>query len=162
MGIETALLAMGVSASTASAVGTGLTVFSGISSVLGGLQGMQEGKAQSANAMAQASMAGKEAARVAAKEADFERQNMEDTVRRQKLAYMAGGVSLSGSPLLVMEETRRKGQENIDEIIAAGGSSVAAINQEGRTTAARAKSAGRKEFISGITSAGQTFARLGK
>lgn len=48
-------------------------------------------------------------ARRAAKE---EREIADDTRRRQKVAFLSSGVLLEGSPLLVMEETRKKGEEN--------------------------------------------------
>jgi hypothetical protein len=142
MGIETILMA-------ASAV-------SAVSSVVGGIQGMSEGKNQANIAMAQAEARGAESARVAEREARLTQEDAIATERRQKLAYMASGVTLEGSPLLVMEETRRKGQENVDEILRAGQASSAAALAEGRLQADAAKSAGRQSFISGLTGAAGT------
>jgi hypothetical protein len=162
MGIETALIAAGMSAGTASTIATGLSVVSGISSVVGGLQGLQAGKAQGEAAKAQAAIAGQEQARVSAKEAQFERDAMNDTVRRQKLAYMASGVTLEGTPFLALQETKRRGEQNIDEIIRSGASGVAARATEGRLMAKQARSSGRREFIGGITNAVNTFSRMGE
>ena len=139
MGIESLLMA-------ASAV-------SAVSSVVGGFQGMAEGKNQARIAMAQAEARGAESARVSEREARLVQEDAIATERRQKLAYMASGVTLEGSPLLVMEETRRKGQENVDEILRAGKASSAAALAEGRLQADAAKLSGRQSFISGLTGA---------
>lgn len=160
MGIETALIAAGMSASTAGTIGTGLSILSAGSSILGGLQGLMAGNQQADAARATAEMQAREQVRVTAREAEMERQQVEDTVRRQKLAYMASGVSLEGSPLLVMEETRRRGAENINEIVQGGAYGAASARTEGRIRAQQAKSAGRREFISGIQGAGTALSRL--
>jgi hypothetical protein len=149
-----------MSAATAGAIGTGLTVLSGVTSVLGGLQGMAQGNQQADAARATAAMQAREQVRVSAREAEMERQNVEDTVRRQKLAYMSSGVSLEGSPLLVMEETRRRGADNIEEIIQGGAYGAASAKTEGRLRAQQAKSSGRQAFVSGIMGAGTALSRL--
>jgi hypothetical protein len=160
MGIETALLAAGMSAGTASAVGTGFSILSGVSSLVGGLQSLGAGSQQAKNAEAQAAIAAREQVRVSAREAQLEQENVDDVRRRQKLAFMASGVSLQGSPLLVMEETRRKGAENVEEIRMGGGASAGARLTEGRIAASQARSAGRAGFMSGLTSSANSFARL--
>ncbi len=161
MGIETILISAGMSAATAGTVATGLNVLSGVSSLVGGLQGLSGGNAQAENAKAQAALAGQEQARQASREAEFERRNVADATRKQKLAYLSSGVSLAGTPFLALNETKRRGAENIDEIIRSGASGVAARAQEGRTAAAQLKSAGRREFISGLSNAATSFGRIG-
>ncbi len=165
MGIETTLLALGASASTAatagtiaSTVGTGLSLFSGLSSIMGGMQSRNEASNQAALAESQAAMRGAEQGRLAAKEAMVEQQQSDEARRRQKVAYLASGVSLAGSPLLVMEETRKKGLENVDEILKAGSAAESAIKAEGRIQAQNLKSSGRQAFASGITSGLTTMA----
>jgi len=160
MGIESALLAMGASAGTATAVSTGLSVLSGVSSIIGGFQSNQEAKYQSSLATQEAKMRGAEAERVAAKEAGYANDEANDVRRRQKLAYMKSGVSLEGTPFLALEETRRRGKENVDEILRGGAASSAAAYSEGRIRAAQLKSSGRQAFMSGLTNAGQSFGRL--
>ena len=172
MGIETALFAAANAfggnalgsvffnaALNAGSIGSVLSGVSAATSVLGGLQGLMAGGQQADAAEATAAMQAREQVRVSAREAEMERQQVEDTVRRQKLAYMASGVSLEGSPLLVMEETRRKGAENIGEIIQGGAYSAASARTEGRLRAQQAKSAGRQSFISGIQNAGTALSR---
>lgn len=133
---------------------------SGVSSLIGGLQGQAEAGRQSEYAIAQGNLAAKERERVAFKEAQVEKQNAEDAERRQKLAYLASGVTLEGSPLLVMEETRRKGSENVDEILRSGAAGASAERLEGRIQAEQYKSSGRQSFISGVTGAVQQFSKL--
>ena len=49
--------------------------------------------------------------------AQLELEESERTRKIQKMAYLKSGVDLSGSPLLVMEETREKGKENAKNVI---------------------------------------------
>lgn len=177
MGIETLLLgaaATGATATTAAtaataglfgaggafSLGSTLATLSGLGSIFSGLQGMQAGKQQAEMAKAQAAMSAKEQVRLSAREAQMEAEAADDVRRRQKLAFMASGVSLQGSPLLVMEETRRKGAENVAEIMTSGGYSSAARLQEGRIMATNAKASGRQAFMSGLTNAAGSFAKM--
>lgn len=172
MGIESAILlsalnsgaiSVGTAAaisSTTTAIGSVLGGLSAVSSLVGGIQGMQEGKSQARAAEQQAAMQGAEAERQAQREARFEQQNVDSMMRRQKLAYLKSGVTLEGSPLLVMEETRRKGAENIDEILQGGAYAKSAAATEGRVKAQALKSAGRSEFVSGLTGAGSALSKV--
>ena len=134
---------------------------SAITSVAGGLQSQSEGKNQAALALSQASLRGAESVRAADREARLVQDDAIATERKQKLAYLASGVTLEGSPLLVMEETRRKGQENVNEILRAGEAEKTAAELEGRVMALQAKSAGRQAFtaglIGGLTSGGNAL-----
>jgi hypothetical protein len=150
----------GISGLTASALSTGFSVLSGLSSFMGGMQAKGESKIQAANAKADAAKRGAEEARLAAREADLTQQEADSIRKRQKVAYLKSGVSLSGSPLLVMEETRRKGKENVNEILTAGQYASQSAYQEGRTQARAYKSAGRQAFVNGLTNAGSAFARM--
>lgn len=143
------------------AIGTStiLSVLSGISavsSIFGGLQGQAEGENQASLAMSQAAARGVEQERLAQREAKMVADDAANTERKQKLAYLASGVTLEGSPLLIMEETRRKGAENVDEILSSGKAASAAALAEGRVIASQAKSAGRQSFVSGLTGAAST------
>lgn len=162
------LLAMaGISAASTPALFAALPAMSTVSSILGGVSalssvmgGMEQQQAanqQSEYAMAEATMKGKESARQSVLAASNEKAESERVRRAQKLAYMSSGVSLEGSPLLVMEQTRRTGQANIDEILAAGGSASAASMTEGRVKADSLKSTGRQAFMSGLSNAGSTL-----
>lgn len=121
---------------------------------------MSAGKQQASNAATQAQLQTGEIRRQNEREARLEQEQVDETVRRQKLAYMASGVTLEGSPLLVMEQTRIKGQENISEIIAGGESSANATLQEGRLRSQQLKATGRSSFISGLTSGAKAFSAI--
>lgn len=153
MGVESALLALGVGAETAGAISTGLGVLSGVSSVFGGLQGYSAGQEQASLAVSQANLAGQEQARLSFKEAQAEKERSSEAERRQKLAYLASGVSLEGSPLLILEETRRKGSENVDEILRSGAAGASASAIEGRIAAKQYKTSGRDALMKGILGA---------
>jgi hypothetical protein len=140
-------------------LGTGLSLFSGLSSVMGGMQSNAEAKNQANLALSQANMRGAEQGRLAAKEALAEQEASDAARKRQKVAYLASGVSLAGSPLLVMEETRKKGLENVNEILKAGSAAESAIQAEGRIQADQLKSSGRQAFAQGITGGLSTISR---
>lgn len=164
MGLETALVGLGVGAKTAAAIsgglGTGLSVFSGLSSIMGGIEAKREGKRQAEMALYTAQKQGAEAARQAQGEANLIREEAESTRRRQKVALLKSGVSLEGSPLQLMEATRQRGLQNVEEVFRAGGAATGAAATEGRLRAQNLKSAGRQQFMSNLTSAGTSFARL--
>ncbi len=138
----------------------GLQALSAVSSFVGGMQSKSEGDNQAALALQQAQMRGVESERLAQREARLVQEDALATERKQKLAYLASGVTLEGSPLLIMEETRRKGQENIDEILLSGKAEKNAALLEGRVTASQAKSRGREAFTSGLVGAAQSGAGL--
>lgn len=134
-----------------SALQTGLGLLSGVSSIAGGLQAQEAAGAQAEQARILAATRAAEQTRLALRGARVEAEEAGRLARRQKLAFLASGVTLSGSPLLVLEETRRKGLENIEEILKAGGAASEAITAEGRLQAGQLERGGRQEFISGLT-----------
>jgi hypothetical protein len=135
----------------ASAFSSGLSLLGGISSFSAGSEAQSVANSQKALALQTAELNAIERERVTAKEARVEKENSDRMIQLQKLAYMKSGVSLAGSPLLVMEETRRKGAENIDEILRAGRSSADSVRQEGRITAGQFEAQGRKAFNEGVS-----------
>jgi type II secretory pathway pseudopilin PulG len=114
-------------------------ILAGISAAAGvasGVSGMMASKQQAEAAQEQAEAS----ARAQAQEnIAFEKQ--------QKLQYLKSGVELSGSPLLVMAETRRKGLENIENTLGSG-----------QQTASSALASGRSALFSGLTSAASSAA----
>lgn len=105
MGIETMFL-----------VSAGLQVASGF------MQYSQQKKADKAEKRAY-----EESLRIAREQGELDKQDAERAAREelaeadrarklQKMAYLKSGVDLTGSPLLVMEETRSKGEENAKNI----------------------------------------------
>lgn len=164
MGIETALISAGMSAAAAAktaavagTIGKGLSLVSGVSSIVGGFQAKGQAERQAAQMSAQASEAAVERERLAAREARFEQENITELQRRQKLSYLASGVTLEGSPLLAIEETRRRGADNIQEILSGGKAASKATLSEGRLKAQQIKSQGRTDFVSGLTKGATAF-----
>jgi len=129
-------------------------------SVAGGVQAQKEAKKQANLAMEQSTAAAAETKRQTDRSVTLEERNIKDTQDRQRLAYLASGVTLEGSPLLKLEETRRLGAENLEEIQKAGEAGSAAQLAEGRMTAQAAKSRGRQALISGITGGASSAARI--
>lgn len=139
---------MAVATSTVAAIAAAATA---ASSIIGGIQAQSAAEEQSALALQQAGASAAEQERLAFKEAQVEQETADTARKRQKLAYLKSGVSLAGSPLLVMEETRRKGAENVEEILKAGEAGSNAALAEGRIQASQIKSSGRQAFARGIT-----------
>jgi len=158
MGIETALVAMGMSASTAATVGTIATAVSAGSSLLSGVQQLSAGKSQAEGAYAQAGANIAEQTRQSTQQAYQEKQAAEGARRQQKLAYLKSGVSLSGSPLMVLEETRQKGLANANAVKAANTAYTTASGVQAKYQAKDAISQGRMGFIKGVTGALSNYA----
>lgn len=131
----------------------GFSALSAGMSVMGGMQQKSAADQQATNAMASAELRGKEQARQTSEQAVQAKQDAESFRKEQKLRFLKSGVSLEGSPFLAMEETRRRGQENVNQIIEGGASGVASTMSEGRTRASSLKQSGRTAFMSGITNA---------
>jgi hypothetical protein len=87
-------------------------------------------------------------------------QEAESVRRRQKLAYLKSGVDLEGSPLLMMEATRKAGLDNVEEVLRSSGQTAGAQVIEGRTKASQLKSSGRQAFMTGITNAAGSLAKV--
>lgn len=113
MGIETIALVAG-----------GLQVAQGVAGYV------QQKKADSAArraANAEAAIMEQDAQRAALQEkieADKVRQ-------QQRVAFLTSGVDLSGSPLLLMEETRNKGNENAKNVTDSASARASLVRQQG-------------------------------
>jgi len=139
---------------------TGAIIAGAIASVAGGVMANDAAGEQADLARSDAAARAAESTRVADRQSTIEQRNIDETTQRQKLAFLASGVTLEGSPLLKMEETRRLGAENIEEIKKGGQASADAQIAEGRRTAQSAKASGRKALIGGITGAANSLSRL--
>lgn len=110
------------------------------------------GYAASKAAKKEANMLNDQAA-TAEEQAQLEARRRAEDVRkfekRQKLAFLKNGVTLEGSPLLVLEETLRLGQEEVDSIIRAGASQGRLLREKAGIT----KRQGRAAMIGGIGNA---------
>ncbi len=134
MGVETALLAAVV-------VGAG-------SSIAGGISADKASKKEANALNDQGALAQSEAEAEARRRATEVRQFQ----RRQKLAFLKNGVTLEGSPLLVLDETIATGQEEVDAIMRRG----TAQAKYYRESAAITRSKGRAALIGGIGGAAST------
>lgn len=79
------------------------------------------------------------------KEAEIEAYNQRQAIGRQKLAFLANGVTLEGSPMLVIKENRKFGQESVDAILKRGVEEKELADKRADQT----KKAGRAALISG-------------
>ncbi len=128
--------------------------------ILGGLESRRESKVQAQLAREDAAKRAAETERVTTREAELERRNIKDVTERQRLAYLASGVTLEGSPLLKLEETRRLGAENIEEIERSGEARAGAEIGEGRVVARQAESRGRQQLLQGLVGGAGSLSRL--
>lgn len=102
-----------------------------------------------------------EQGRIAREEANREAQLHAADVRRfqrtQAVAFTKNGVTLAGSPLLVLDDTVARGQEEVDSIVRSGDAQGRLYNQN----ASQARSKGRSALLGGIVSAGTSVALAG-
>ena len=127
------------------------TLISAGGSIIGGIQarGVAEQQASDtrAEAQRQAGLRQEEREQQARLEA---RENIQ-LEKRQKLAFLKGGVSLAGSPLLLLAETRRVGGENIEAILKTGRTEATSLLTQGAFQARGLKATGRQALIGGLT-----------
>lgn len=76
---------------------------------------------------------------------------------RQSVMFLKGGVTLSGSPLLVLEETREEKEKQVE----AQKKRAEAVFQLGMTKAGRVAATGRAKLIGGLFSAVSSGTSLG-
>lgn len=135
------------------AVGTATLLTTALSvagTLYSGYQQKQAADVQAYNAEQSSIFAANEAGRVAAKQAAGEKEAAEAAEKRQKLAYLKSGVTLEGSPLLIMEETRLKGEENVNEILMGGAAASTSRLTEGRVAASSLQAQGRSAFTGSL------------
>lgn len=102
----------------------------GVQALSGAAQYKQASKADAVSARA----ANTEAAILEADAAVASRQELrmaDDAQHKQTMAYLKSGVNLTGSPLLLMEETRRKGIENAKNVTDSASRKAGLIRQTG-------------------------------
>lgn len=86
--------------------------------------------------------------------ADNEAFNQSQAVGKQRLAFLANGVSLEGSPTTVLEESRKYGQSAVDAIIKQGVAQKNLSYGQAQIT----KNQGRAALIAGYGQAAGTIA----
>lgn len=127
-----------------------LTAFSIGSSIYGGQQANKAAGQEAVLQRQQAAIAQEEANRDAGIHADERTQFL----KRQKLAFLKSGVTLEGSPLLVLEDTQRKSQEEVDAMIRRGNAQY----RLGNASADITESKGRAALIGAYGTAASTGA----
>lgn len=134
MGVEVAL-------ATAAIISAG-------ASIAGGISADRSAKREAGALNDQAALAESESLAEAKRRATEVRQFQ----RRQKLAFLKNGVTLEGSPLLVLDETLASGQEEVDAIMRRGSSQAKLYREHAAITRNR----GRAALIGGIGQAAGT------
>lgn len=127
------------------AVAAAATVVSAGASIAGGIAANKAAKKEASALNDQAAVTQVEA------QAEAERRAIE--IRKfegkQKLAFLKNGVTLEGSPLLVLDETMREGQKEVDSIMRQGNAQA----NYARQNAAITRNKGRAALIGGIGNA---------
>ena len=134
----------------AAAAALALASLAAVSSIAGGVQANKEAKKQAVKNEAMANLAAEEEARASSKEALAVGREAESVRRRQVVSFLKSGVDLTGSPLMVMEATRRAGLSNVEETLRSGSLSASTRRIEGRMQADALKASGRQAFVQGI------------
>lgn len=97
-----------------------------------------------------------EQARIQKEETATAMQQTSDARRRlmaeQRMAYLANGVELTGTPLVVGEDTFKEYQTEINALQKSGAAKASLLQKQGKTAA----SSGRTQLISSLFSAGST------
>jgi hypothetical protein len=127
----------------ASVVGAGSQIYQGYSA-------QQQAKRTAGLQEEQARIALSEANRAADQKTVEQRKFLAE----QRMAYLASGVSLSGTPGLVQEDTFSQFQQEIEALRKSG----VAQFKVGMVTAQNTKANGRAQLISGFLNAGSTLA----
>lgn len=121
-----------------SAIGAG-------SQLAGGMSAMSASNKEAGALQRQGGLAFAEAKTAAAQRAEEVRHFQAD----QKERYLASGVTLEGSPLIVLEDTRRKGQAEVNAMLQRGRE----VQKMYGAQAQQARRAGRSAFLSGLLGA---------
>ena len=76
--------------------------------------------------------------------------NQTQAVQNQRVAFLANGVTLEGSPAMVLEQSKEYGQSQVDAILRQGAAKKALSDAEATIT----QNKGRAALIGGILQAG--------
>lgn len=128
----------------------GATAFSAISSIAGGISGASAANTQAKLQEEQGGVALAESKANATNEAF----NENEALGKQRLAFLANGVSLEGSPALVQAQTQAYGQQQVQSILTQGAAEYALAQKNAAVT----KNQGRAALIAGFGSAVGTTA----
>lgn len=120
------------------------------SSVASGIASNSAAKRESSMIAQQSAIAMSEARRAAGQRAE----DVQSFMSTQARGYLNSGVTLEGSPLLVMEETRRRGQAEVDAIMRSGRAQSSLMKQR----ADQMRTSGRNALFGSLFKAGASFA----
>lgn len=137
MGVETAIFATMALAGAAT-------------QIMGGMQANKAASQEAKLMTQQAELAQQESLR----EAEIKARDVRSFKERQSVIYAGQGITLEGTPLLVMEETARRGQEEVDAIVRAGKAQSGLI----RARAQQTRRSGRNALFGSI---GQAVGSVG-
>jgi hypothetical protein len=119
--------------------GAGASIYSGLSANSAARQEAALERQQGNIAMSEA--------QVNAKNEAF---NQTQAVQNQRVAFLANGVTLEGSPAMVLEQSKEYGQSQVDAILRQGAAKKALSDAEATIT----QNKGRAALIGGILQAG--------
>lgn len=120
-------------------------------SIYSGIQADKQGKEQQKLYEEQARIQQEETATTMKQTSDARRRLMAE----QRMAYLANGVELTGTPLVVGDETFKEYQTEIDAIQKSGAAKSSLLQKQGKMAAA----SGRTQLISSLFTAGETAAK---
>jgi len=147
MGPSVAMMSAGMTAaSTASSISNAAMAVSAISQVAGGVSSMMSASREAQYTEEQAKIAMQEG-QLAAEQKAREVTSFQSS---QAAIYAKSGFTLEGSPAIVLESTRRKGQEEVDAILKRAGAYSSLLKMR----ASQIRNAGRAAFLNGIAGAG--------
>ncbi len=141
-------------------MGPTLAIVSAVSAVAGAVGGMQKMRAANQEAMFQEQQAGI-AAQEAQKSALQKAQEVEAFAQEQTMRYAKSGVTLAGSPALVIAATRRKGAEEVTALERQGAMQKSLLENRAWQTRASGRSALLGSLAGSATSVMSNYA-LGK
>lgn len=134
------------------------TAVSAGSSVMGGIEANKAAKAE-ANLQ-------REQGDIAAREAQFNAENeafsQTQSVQRQRLAFLSNGVSLEGSPLDVLAQSKKYGQSQVDAILRQGSAQKSLAYQSANITRNKGRAALTSGIMQGVGTGLQGAAMAGK
>lgn len=125
---------------------TAMTIAESLAGLAGGLAGMRSASTEASQIEEQARLTESETRAEALRRA----REISRFQSSQAHSYAASGFTLEGSPALVLDETRRLGQQEVDALVKSGQAKANLLRQR----SAIAKSAGRGSFLQAILGVG--------
>lgn len=126
--------------------------------IIGGIQQDRASKREAALQEQQGQLAYDEAQR----NAELEARDQTQFVQQQKMAYLANGVSLEGSPLSVLEESRSYGQKQVQSILDQGAAYKNLMYQSATNTRNKGRAALIGSFFKGAGDIGMGIYNFGQ